>query len=43
MWYIIKWVYKNEGIFGFFRGVSLACVMGAPATCLFFGSYETIW
>jgi len=35
-----KQLYKKEGINGFFRGVTVACIMGAPASCLFFGSYE---
>ncbi len=34
-------VYQKEGVRGFFRGVTIACMMGAPASCLFFGSYET--
>ena len=36
----VKSVWKHEGIRGFFRGVNVAWMMGAPATCLFFGFYE---
>lgn len=36
-------MFKEEGIRSFYKGVGVTCLMGAPATCLFFGSYETIW
>lgn len=37
-----KKIYRQEGIRGFYQGVGIACLFGAPATCLFFGSYETL-
>ena len=31
---------KDHGVKEFYRGVTLVCVMGAPASSLFFGSYQ---
>lgn len=37
-----KRIYQKEGFRGFYKGVGIACIFGAPASCLFFGSYESL-
>lgn len=36
----IKKTFLREGIAGFYRGVTISTIIGCPATCLYFSTYE---
>jgi hypothetical protein len=37
---VVRYIFKNEGIAGLYRGIGATLVGGIPATCLYLTSYD---